>query len=462
MITYIKINGFKSFHNFEMEFTPFTVIAGVNASGKSNLFDALELLSLMSELKLKEAFINQRGNFLELFTKYDETHQADRMDFVVEMLVNRTVKDAWGVQKELKYTRLRYEVSIERSTSELGIDDLNVVYEHLETLKHDDDKWIKIIPQKYREIWRPKVTSGRRGTPYIYTEEHNNIPTAYVPQDGVPGKKRSYPLGQASQTVLSSINSTEFPHILAVKQEMKDWRFLQFNPEDLRQPTNKYSGEDTISSTGKNIAGALFRIKLQDPYNLIQISRELGHFIPSFTEVNVIDDAANKQYIIQLKERDGKIFTSRVLSEGTLRLLALCIIEFDDKYSGLLCYEEPENGIHPFRVTEMTLLLKKLTTNFSDVSSPLRQIIVNTHSPVIVGSIYRWNNDEKVSIWYSQMLSRTTTINGQRIRMNVTKMSPVRKQLYVQLSLPFSPEELKATLSTVQRYLQTPESSINE
>lgn len=46
-----KINGFKSFHNFEMMFTPFTVIAGINASGKSNLFDALELLSAIASGK---------------------------------------------------------------------------------------------------------------------------------------------------------------------------------------------------------------------------------------------------------------------------------------------------------------------------------------------------------------------------------------------------------------------------
>lgn len=69
MITYIKINGFKSFHNFEMEFTPFTVIAGANASGKSNLFDALTLLSRLAETdNLKRAFSEQRGDFIELFT----------------------------------------------------------------------------------------------------------------------------------------------------------------------------------------------------------------------------------------------------------------------------------------------------------------------------------------------------------------------------------------------------------
>ena len=36
MVTYIKINGFKSFQYFEMEFTPLTVIAGPNAAGESN------------------------------------------------------------------------------------------------------------------------------------------------------------------------------------------------------------------------------------------------------------------------------------------------------------------------------------------------------------------------------------------------------------------------------------------
>jgi len=72
MITNIKINGFKSFQNFEMEFSPLTVIAGVNASGKSNLFDALMLLSRLAENDLRTAFGDQRGNPIELFTQYGE------------------------------------------------------------------------------------------------------------------------------------------------------------------------------------------------------------------------------------------------------------------------------------------------------------------------------------------------------------------------------------------------------
>ena len=57
MITRIEIDGFKSFSNFVMDFSPLTVIAGANASGKSNLFDALQLLARMAETDdLRTAF----------------------------------------------------------------------------------------------------------------------------------------------------------------------------------------------------------------------------------------------------------------------------------------------------------------------------------------------------------------------------------------------------------------------
>lgn len=48
MITYIYIDGFKAFRDFEIYLTPVTVVAGTNASGKSNLFDALAFLSSLA------------------------------------------------------------------------------------------------------------------------------------------------------------------------------------------------------------------------------------------------------------------------------------------------------------------------------------------------------------------------------------------------------------------------------
>lgn len=149
MITYLKINGFKSFHNFEVSFTPLTVIAGINASGKSNLFDALSLLSRLAEVdNIKKAFKEQHGEFIELFTQLDRDVYAQEIEFCVEMLVNRTIKDAWGNKAPLRYTCLRYELTIRRQTNSSGIEDLVVVAERLENIEPSEDNWIKQIPKK--------------------------------------------------------------------------------------------------------------------------------------------------------------------------------------------------------------------------------------------------------------------------------------------------------------------------
>lgn len=52
MITQIEIDGFKTFKDFKVEFAPFQVIVGANASGKSNLFDALQLLGKLATYDL--------------------------------------------------------------------------------------------------------------------------------------------------------------------------------------------------------------------------------------------------------------------------------------------------------------------------------------------------------------------------------------------------------------------------
>lgn len=436
MITYIKIHGFKSFHNFEMVFTPLTVVAGVNASGKSNLFDALQLLARLAEVDLKTAFSEQRGHPSELFTQYDEDDYATEMEFIVEMLVNRKVKDNWGGEVDLKYTRLRYQLKIKRESNISGFENLYIVDERLENLKHNEDNWVKnYIPKTVLETWRPKVVTGRRAIPYINTEDKSGIATIVVPQDGQQGNKKVFPAKNASQTVLSSINTIDFKHILAAKQEMLSWKFMQLNPEDLREPTRQDMGiRDTITASGKNLAAALFRIKQDDEYTLTAISRDLNNLLPNLTEVNVYDDKANRQFIIKVKGDDNREFSSRVLSEGTLRLLTLCVLQYDRQHTGLLCFEEPENGIHPFRIEAMARLLKELTVDFKDTEMPLRQVIVNTHSPVLVSQLINWQDDENVSIWLSQLTTIISTIEGKRIKMKSSNFHPVIKENKKQLT----------------------------
>lgn len=451
MITKIKINGFKSFHNFEMTFTPFTIIAGTNASGKSNLFDALELLSKLAEFdNIKKALQSQRGDFLELFSMYDKGIYADLMEFEVEMLVNQKVKDAWGNEATLKYTRLQYQLKLKRFISSSGLDDIVVIHEKLINLKKDnEDKWIKIIPKDKIELWRPKVEGNRGGKPYLDTIKKNGIDTVVIHQDGSKGTFRQIPIVNANRTVLSSIDNVDFKHVLAAKEEMKSWKFLQLNPDDLREPTSKSNGEDEITSSGKNLAATLYRISLNNDFALKEISRKLNKFLPQFIDVKVFDDKENRQFIIKLIDVDKKEYTSRVLSEGTLRILTLCILEYDDHFGSLLCFEEPENGIHPARISTMLDLLADLSTDFLDNDLPLKQVIVNTHSSVLVGNFWtNYSDDKNKSLWFSKMVTKIDFIDKNKIKFETTKLSPVDKNFIAELF-----PDRKVSILDVQAYL---------
>src|SRR5258708_23411937 len=79
------------------------------------------------------------------------------------------------------------------------------------------------------------------------------------------------------------------------------------------------------------------------------------------------------------------------LSDGTLRFLALTVMEADPKSRRLLCLEEPENGMHPLRIAAVIELLGDLAVDAEepvDADNPLRQVIINTHSPAVVACVH--------------------------------------------------------------------------
>lgn len=457
MITRIEIDGFKTFSNFKMEFTPFTVIAGANSSGKSNLFDALNLISNLADNDLRSAFKELRGDAEEQFTLYGSGESADEITIIVEMLLDRAIRDNWGEDGVLKYTRLHYEIRINKVRNDKGFDDLHVKYECLKPIRHQEDNWVKNnIPSTYLEFWRPKVRTGKRGKPYILTEEQDGKLKIKIPLDGKPGPGREFSANDISQSALSSVNSVEFPHIFAAKTEMLSWRFLQLNPEDLRMPSSRMA-PDIVSHSGANLAAVLFRLKKDDDLILNDISVELNNLLPNFTKVDVIEEVSENRFIIKLTSDDGRVFSSRVLSEGTLRILILCILKYDDSHKGILCFEEPENGIHPFRLKMMVNLLLGLSTDFSDTEEPrinLRQIIVNTHSSNLITKILEIAKEKpELSIWFSKLISKVNSDQNQKFK--TTKLIPVNYS-NGQVRFDFiNSSEIAMNEIEVERFLET-------
>ncbi len=87
-------------------------------------------------------------------------------------------------------------------------------------------------------------------------------------------------------------------------------------------------------------------------------------------------------------EFDGDlVFSSRVISDGTLRLLALPAILNDPDRRGTLCFEEPENGVHEGRVPMLVEFLRNAATVSTDADVTTFQIMLNTHSPKVMAAL---------------------------------------------------------------------------
>lgn len=107
-------------------------------------------------------------------------------------------------------------------------------------------------------------------------------------------------------------------------------------------------------------------------------------------EVSIDRDEKRQLLTLQVKDRNGTIYPARDLSDGTLRFLALAVFELDVASQGVLCLEEPENGIHPARIPAILQLLQDIAVDVDmpvAEDNPLRQIIINTHSPTVVNLV---------------------------------------------------------------------------
>jgi predicted ATPase len=125
--------------------------------------------------------------------------------------------------------------------------------------------------------------------------------------------------------------------------------------------------------------------------------------IPSITDLQT--DLNEKRGELELSvQMDGVWLPSRVVSEGTLRLLALCAMAANPFQKGLVAFEEPENGVHPRRIEVVTRLLAR--------ASRSQQVIVTTHSPQVVVDIIRMIREGELEPNQVRLIRCATTGDG--------------------------------------------------
>lgn len=318
------------------------------------------------------------------------------------MVVPRNVEDDLGTSTEATTTFLRYELTLGYSApaGEGSVGRITLEGENLTHInKGDAAKHIR-FPHSAKNFRSAILQGERRGGAFLSTAHRDDSVIINVHGDGGSfGRPQPRPAGRTGRTVLSTVTTNDYPTILAARREMQSWRRLALEPSALRAP-DSFSAPRTMGTDGRHLAATLYRIATEssrhpesaDRPDAAEIYAEVADRLSDLigvrvSELTVTLDPVREVFTLLLRERGGLTLPARALSEGTLRFLALCVLLEDPTVTGLMCMEEPENGIHPANIPAMFGLVKDLAVDPHTppgVDNPFRQVIINTHSPWIV------------------------------------------------------------------------------
>lgn len=375
MLTRLEVDGFKNLLKFEVNFGPFNCIAGSNGVGKSNILDAIHFLSLLADNSLTDAARQVRGerqsaDVRDLFWT-DGEERAEKFSLAAEMIVEPQVIDEIGREVENTSTYLRYEIEIKYEEPDLTrgyLGGLFLLSENLYAYTKEEAKQRLHFPHAASFFDRVIRHKKKASTFFVSTEERaNNQREIIVHANGNnSAAAQIVPIAKARRTIIATASMWSSPTILAARREMQNWRLLAMEPTAMRR-ADPLVATPYLTTQGGHLHATLHRVAntptidqldVQQIYGFIRTS--LAQFFP-IKGLEVEIDPVRQLLMTQVQPSlSGAKVPGRALSDGTLRFLALAVLREDPEFNGLLCIEEPENGIHPNKIEIFPGFFKKL------------------------------------------------------------------------------------------------------
>jgi len=351
MLRTLRVQRFKSMRDTgDIPLASLTVLFGTNAAGKSNLLDAVQVLSrLASERTLADALGGPiRGLPLESFMfpagGLPALLTAETTSFRIDSVIDTdTGPMRYGV-----------EVAIKPSSGSLSV----------------GDEYLAFLTK----------AGGPKGKPLI--EKAGNVLQLRAKAAGRP---RDHDLG-LGYTLLSDerFSGERYEGVERVRDEMSSWRTYYLDPRvAMRAPQSPREVQD-IGPLGEYVAPFLYRLSREKPKVFAAVRRTVRSLIPSVDEI-AVDLDPHRGVLDVVVIQGGTPYSSRVVSEGTLRVLAIACVATNPWGGSVVAFEEPENGVHPRRVELIARILISLATD----PGRRRQVIVTTHSPLFCNAVIR-------------------------------------------------------------------------
>ena len=366
----MRVKNFRSVADAVLELGPITVLVGPNASGKSNLLDALRFVSDAHRRDLDYALMTRHG-----------------IDAVV---CRQSAAQHQDIEIGLEVTSSRYSIDYNFAIAR-GSDSGTVVK---------------------REWGQVRPLDGRNDPVDIQIEEGNIIAPGFLADnlDHLPGYDSHFdPTDLAFRHLTGAIRQSWWhDHAPELGKSLSDglrdldrmlrpMRFYRIFPNTVRaprRPLNLYP----LAQDGSNLASVLRTILNNDEVTKFRLIESLSVLIPDVSDLRV--ESVGGFLVTELKHgsapHDGSDgwFDLAQESDGTIRLLGLLVALYQrrpavepHRYPAMGLYEtptligieEPELAVHPGVLEVLAEIL--------DEVSYVSQVVLTTHSPDLIDQV---------------------------------------------------------------------------
>jgi predicted ATPase len=298
----LYIGGFKSIDDLTLESVEsFSVFAGANGAGKSNLFDALKFVSLVVDRGAVEA-IRHFGGYQHVHCFRRKGKGAREINISVTVTLEKV---RWHY--ELKVASLDEAPEL----SEKVCADGEVIFERKDGA----------IPQ------------------------FTNVPGAEFP---------NYPKG------LSALMFVSPP----LHGWLSNLRIFRIDPIGAKEPDGMSIDDSQLHEHGHNVASVLARLENDADFSA-QVMEWMSLIAPGLEKVGTEKERLGGRRVLTFKEAGTKnFFPAKLVSDGTIYVLCILTALLSRTTGpGVTLIEEPERGINPKAIEQMVALMREVATS---------------------------------------------------------------------------------------------------
>ena len=340
IISKVEATGYRCLRDVKQELQPYQILVGPNGSGKSVFLDVIGFLGDLVTGGLKEAVAKRTDNFYDLV--WGRAGKSFRLAVEAQWLPDdRTAHPSDGL--------IRYEIE---ATIDAKDDKIAISSERL-TITEDSGNELPVL-----------IHDGRKLS-FAGKLDLNGLLRLKPPRD-YSGLAALGNLG---------IEETDF-RVMSLYNLLSDGgiKTVALDDASLLKPSPPIAGRSAVYE-GSELARLASQLQESSHDVFKSWVEHVQTAIPDLVNIRPVLFPDDRRRYLMVEYTGGLEVPQWMLSDGTLRLLALTLLAYLPDFHGLYLVEEPEIGLHP---TAIETVMQSLSSVYDG------QVLITSHSPLVL------------------------------------------------------------------------------